>query len=308
MTQAETPRLIGAGSIFIDDIVLPDGRTYMACSGGGVLHALLGARVWDERPGLVGFVGQGLPEHTGTLIHKHFDTRGLYELPIPQMRAWQLFEEDGSRREVYRVAETEIFINGPGPEHLPDVYRDAAGVYLLQGYEGIRRWREVLDGLVLWEPLQQVMLPQNRALMRETLRACRIEIVSPNLVEAQAVYGLETPQDLANALLDDGAQVVALRMGPRGSLVAARETGTRWLIPAAAVPAVVDQTGAGNTYCGGLLAGLLQGHELAQAGAMAAAAASFCIEQVGALDPEMVQTAERDRRYAAVLAGISPAG
>ncbi|MEP6989069.1 MAG: PfkB family carbohydrate kinase, partial [Chloroflexota bacterium] len=254
MTSVQSPSLVGVGAVFIDDIVLPSGQTYMARLGGGVVHALMGASIWDERPGIVATVGQGLPDASSQVLHQHLDTRGLVQLDIPQIRAWQLFEEDGTRRELYRVKETLPFIRGAQPEHFPDVYAESQGFYLLQGTEEIRRWRNALKGFVLWEPLQQIMTNENAASIRAVLHDCPIDVISPNLVEAQAVYGDRSPDELVDVMLDDGAQCVALRMGALGSIVGDQD-GNRHHIGAVAINSIVDQTGAGNTYCGGLLAG-----------------------------------------------------
>lgn len=299
--STSTPRLVGIGGVFIDDIVLPTGQTYMAELGGGVVHALMGAAVWGERPGICAPVGQGLPQAAHDHLHNALDTQGLYTLPIPQIRAWQLFEEDGSRRELYRVRETVPFIRGPQPTDLPECYRASQGYYLLQDFEGIRAWREKLSSLVLWEPLQQIMLPENSQDLRTVLQQVNINIISPNLIEAQAIYGALSPEDLATAMLDDGAEIVALRMGEQGSLVVDRETGIRHYIPAAKVQQIVDQTGAGNTYCGGLLWGILAGKGLREAGTAGAVSASFCLEGVGVLDPTQIDHTERDRRYQTLL-------
>jgi hypothetical protein len=45
-SELDKPRMIGIGAVFIDDIVLPSGQTYMGQLGGGVVHALMGAAVW----------------------------------------------------------------------------------------------------------------------------------------------------------------------------------------------------------------------------------------------------------------------
>lgn len=293
--------MVGVGAVFIDDIVLPSGQTYMGQLGGGVVHALMGAAVWDERPGIVALVGQGLPETARTKLEKHLDTRGLHYLDLPQIRAWQLFEEDGTRRELYRVQDTVPFIAGAQPEHLPDVYCASPGFYLLQGFEGIRAWSSVLNGFVFWEPLQQIMTPGSREALCSVLQECRIDLVSPNLVEAQAVYGHLPPDDLVNALFNDGAPRVALRMGAAGSLVADRETGERYQVGVADARQIVDQTGAGNTYCGGMLWGIMTGKGLRAAAAAGAVSASFCLESVGVLNPAIVEHVERDCRYAALL-------
>lgn len=291
-----TPRLVGVGAVFIDDIVLPTGQTFMGRLGGGVVHALMGAAVWGERPGIVAVTGQDLSEGARQCLERHFDTAGLHQLPLPQMRAWQIFEEDGTRRELYRVRETDPFTRGAAPEHLPPHYRNSAGFYLLQGFEGIRAWRAALPGIILWEPLQQVMIPGNRQQLRAVLQNCQIDIISPNLAEAQAVYGDLPPDDLLNALFEDGAHIIALRMGEKGALVGNRANSERHHSGAYPVQKVIDQTGAGNSYCGGFLQGVLQGHSLAEAAAMGAVSASFCLEHIGVLDISLITLQERNLR------------
>jgi hypothetical protein len=255
----------------------------------------MGASVWDERPGIAALAGYDLPQAIRQRLEKHFDMRGLHVLDLPQIRAWQIFETDGTRRELFRVQVTEPFTRGAQPHHLPESYHASRGYYLLQGFDDIGKWAAQLEGLIFWEPLQQIMQPGSHRLLRAALQSAHIDIISPNLLEAQAVYGLKQPEALATAMLEDGAQAVVLRMGPDGSLVANRDSHT--YIPAVPVALVVDQTGAGNTYCGAMLAGMVQGKALGNAARMGAVAASFCIEQRGVLDPEQIDPIERDRRY-----------
>jgi sugar/nucleoside kinase (ribokinase family) len=299
---AAPPPVVGVGGVFIDDIVLANGETRMGTLGGAAVHAMMGAALWGQKPGIAAPVGTGLPAACRRFLDARLDTAGLVALATPQVRAWQLFEDDGSRRELYRVADPRPFIEGLVPAQVPARYLRAPGLYLLQGFEGVRRWRRRARGLVLWEPLQQVMVKGARRALAAALRAASPGIVSPNLAEARAVYGIQSPEGLVEALLGDGARVVALRMGAEGSLVA--DAAQRIVVPAVRVPRVVDATGAGNTYCGALLAGLVAGAGLARAAAMGAVAASFCIEDWGVLDPRRVPGRERDRRLAAVLPRI----
>lgn len=289
------PDLIGVGAIFIDDIVLPDGRTFMAQVGGGVIHALMGAVLWGERPGLCAFAGNDLAPEVSAFLARHLDLRGLITLDIPQARTWQVFEWDGTRRELHRVRDTTLFVAGAQPHHMPEVYEQTKAFYLLQDFDGIRRWSSQVPGLTLWEPNALVMQPENRARFCAALRECPVSAVSPNLQEAQVIYGDLPPDGLVDKMLQEGAKIVALRMGAAGSLVA--NASARHMIPAVHVQQVTDQTGAGNTYCGAFLLGLLRGKTLLEAGAMGAVAASFCIETVGVLNPGSVDTVERDRRY-----------
>ena len=297
MSSSPAPRVVAVGAIFIDDIVLPDGTTYMAQLGGGVVHAAMGAAMWGERPGLVALAGHDLPDSIHRYLEQHLDTTGLHFLDVPQIRAWQIFEADGTRRELYRVSITEPFTQGAQPEHLPATYAQSQGAYLLQDFEGIRAWRAAFQhSIIVWEPSQQIMVRGNHAQLRAALQAVPVDVISPNHAEAQAIYGIDQPEALVNALLEDGARAAALRMGPEGSLVASHRDGHPVHIPAVRVK-VVDQTGAGNAFCGALLAGLVQGKSLHEAAAMGAVSASFCIEQQGILHPERVVEKEREVRY-----------
>jgi adenosine kinase len=55
-------------------------------------------------------------------------------------------------------------------------------------------------------------------------------------------------------------------------------------IPSAPAVREVDPTGAGDAYRAGLVAGLLRGLELEQAGRVASLAATYAVEQVGTVE------------------------
>ncbi len=292
----EAPLLVGVGSIFIDDVVQASGETRMGQLGGGVTHAMMGAALWGERPGLIALAGTGLPDEALAFLSRHCDLSGLHMLDQPQARWWQLFEHDGSRRELARVDDMLVFELGPRPERLPPEYETSGTFYVITDFEGIIGWRQATSARLLWEPLQQIMISANSDLFRQTLGECGAQIVSPNLKEARAIYGELSAEALVNAMLADGAEAVALRMGEDGSIVADAAQGMHH-IPALPVPRIIDQTGAGNTYCGALALGMAQGRELAEAGCMGAVSASFCLETYGTVDPDHVHLNERDRRW-----------
>ncbi len=76
------------------------------------------------------------------------------------------------------------------------------------------------------------------------------DLFCPNLSEAQTITGLEEPQAVAQALLEMGMRrVVALKMGPEGSLVVSK-SGEAYRVPTPVVEAV-DGTGAGDAFIAG---------------------------------------------------------
>jgi sugar/nucleoside kinase (ribokinase family) len=302
MTDRSAPNIIGVGAIFIDDIVLPDGTTHMNRLGGGVVHAMMGAALWEEYPGLVALAGNDLAIENIEYLRQYMDLRGLFTLEIPQIRAWQIFENDGTRTELYRVKDTAQFINGATPSHYPNDYTNSKGLYLLQDFDGIRAWSQHLtEKILLWEPNANSMLPENRRQMRDVLHKSDIDIVSPNLDEARKLYGNLTPEKIIDALFDDYANIVVLRMGGDGSLIAKRNSNIKYEIGVVKELNILDQTGAGNTYCGAFLTGILRDKSLMEAGVMGAVAASFCMESVGVLSPVSIDQMLRDIRYMQLL-------
>ncbi len=293
----ESPAYVCVGGIIIDDIVQPDGQTRMGVLGGGVTHAAAGMLIWGQRAGIFACAGYDLPDEARQRLERDFDTRGLLVLDLPQARAWQLFEWDGKRTEIFRVEVLEPFVYAPTPERLPAAYHRAGAVYLLTDAAPLPAWRALFPRApLLWEPLQQYMVAQNAGEFRAGLPL--VDIVSPNYLEAAQVYGDDDPAALVRAMLADGVQVAVLRMGAEGSLVGQRGQETLLRVPAVPVPEVIDQTGAGNTYCGAFLVGWVETGDLLTAACYGAVAASFSLEVTGVADPPPDLEQQRARRYA----------
>lgn len=284
------------GSVFIDDIVYPDGRTRMGVLGGGAVHGAAGMAVWGERPGLAARVGTGLPEDIGPFLRRHFDIDGLAPLDYPQIRAWQVFEDDGTRRELMRVDIVQPFQDGPAPHELPAAWQEAKALYMVLDGTNFMRWRNhYRKPLTLWEPNQPYMVAKHAADFKRVLS--RAGMVSPNIQEARAIFGFLNPESLVSEMLANGAETAVLRMGVEGSLVATRSAPKPLYIPAVPVEKVEDVTGAGNTYCGAFLVGWLRTGSVLQAGRWGAVAASFCIETNGVIDLSREDLVpERDKR------------
>lgn len=90
------------------------------------------------------------------------------------------------------------------------------------------------------------------------------------------------------------AEIVVTTLGRGGSRIATRNGIVE--IPPAPARTEIDPTGAGDAYRAGLVAGLLRGLELAEAGRVASLAATYVIEQVGTMEHSYT-SAEFSRRY-----------
>jgi sugar/nucleoside kinase (ribokinase family) len=218
-----------------------------------------------------------------------------------------VFEWDGRRTEIPRVDEFEPFLYQPPPDQVPAAYRRAKGVHVLREAESLPGWRTVFpDAVLLWEPPQEHMIPE----MADDFRAAisQVDIVSPNWLEAQHVYGFGDPAKLIRAMLDDGAGILALRMGEQGSIVGQRGETSCLTVPPIPVPEIVDQTGAGNTYCGGFLVGWVETGDLLKAACYGVVAASFSLEVIGVADPPANLADLRYGRYAWLAEQVAVSG
>ena len=102
----------------------------------------------------------------------------------------------------------------------------------------------------------------------------------PSLPEAQAMTGCLEPLEAARALLKYGVEVVGLKMGAAGCLVAPRY-GDAIQLPAFQVDAV-DATGAGDAFVAGFMAGIWHEWSLEKTARFANAVGALCVTGVGA--------------------------
>ena len=116
----------------------------------------------------------------------------------------------------------------------------------------------------------------------DVLRACDPLVVNES--EAAVLLGVPGAEDadqLVSGLLGLGPTSVVLTLGARGA-VAGTAAGERFEQPADPVAAVVDTTGAGDAFVGGLATVLGRGGSLAEALAHGARAAAVAVQASGA--------------------------
>jgi len=121
--------------------------------------------------------------------------------------------------------------------------------------------------------ISQVALDEMHALLPV------VNVLLPNLSEAQKLTKMTKPEDCAQTLLSKGCQAVALKLGRDGCLVGSQE-GLRH-VPGLAVEAR-DSTGAGDGFAAGFIAGRLAGLSLHSAAILGNALGAMAAARVGA--------------------------
>jgi len=299
------PSLITLSNIIIDDIVLWDGRTLMATPGGAGTHALVGMRVWvnpDEPLGIGAWVGPDFDaDQRKVMTQLAADLGGLLTRADPSARAWQIIEQDDRRHEIFRTDLGVFARNMPNPLELPARYWAARGMHLM-GNNSVLEFSETVAAIKRLAPQAVLVAEPSPEQVSAPLVAYQhllpnLSVFSPDIDHARRLTGQSDPHAIVQALLDAGAPSVALRMGAQGSLVCER-SGAAWHIPAVPPKAIVDVTGAGNAYCGGMTVALAGGLPIVEASLRAAVSASFALEQFGPPHIDAAQPHERDRRMA----------
>lgn len=277
---------ISIGSIIVDDIVLPDGETRMGMFGGGTTHAVAGMRLWSDEVGLVSWLGRDFPLEMEAQLRQYFHMDGVIRRDQPSPRAWQVFEWSGHRTEIFRTDFNQFANSSPRPEEFPPAFYGARGVHLQCELAHFHGWIDLLrrtgTQVIVWEPWGEICTPAHRAVFRDILPL--VDAVSPNLEEGSRLTERHSPQEICEAMLEDGARLVALRMGAQGSIIAP-QGGPLTHIPVVKAGQIVDVTGAGNAYCGGFVVGLGETGDPVEAGLWGAVSGSLALEQFGALYP-----------------------
>jgi fructokinase len=106
-----------------------------------------------------------------------------------------------------------------------------------------------------------------------------VDVLKPCKAAAREMTGVTDYNRMADQLLNLGPKIVAITQGEDGCLIASKEK--RVQVPAFRVN-VVDTTGAGDAFMGGLSYGLLQNWDLERVGVFANACAALCCTKVGA--------------------------
>lgn len=272
--------------IIIDDIVFPEGETQMGVLGGGGpqtawgMAAALGS---GETVGLVAGIGGDLePNVLGPMRNAGVDLRGVRITDLPTPRAWQTLEEDGKRRQTWRVPMETIRPQlARNLDVLPPEYREARvfhwGVHLSESdwIEFARSLRQQ-GRLISLEPFRPPAETPSDEDLRAILAAC--DVFSPNWEELVQVAGTDDYDAILQRFRALGGQVLAVRRGADGADVWNLPEGRGVRVPAIDTT-VVDVVGAGNAFCGALVARLRDGID--EAACHASVAASYLIEQVG---------------------------
>lgn len=276
MSTTTTPEIAVVGNLIVDDVVYDDGSTRMGQAGGAVVHFALGAALWDVPVGIVSIVGNDYPsEILDRLRDRGVNLDGVRRHDGPSLRTWLLYE--GSRRRVvHRLSSPAHETMSPAVGDIPEAWSPAAVHLCPMPLHCQRAWLEHLhsetSALLSVDPF---------ALIQERTWAECVEAFA----HADALLASEDeillPVDVDQRLrwFESGVPLVFFKQGAAGGTVydATRRRVLSW---GGWCERVVEPTGAGDAFAGGLLAGLCRDEPIEQALEKAVVSASFSLESL----------------------------
>jgi sugar/nucleoside kinase (ribokinase family) len=288
--------LLVVGSVAFDSIETPGGSVDNIL-GGSAAHSSIAASFFTT-PRLVGVVGEDFPEENRRLFaERRIDVAGLQTRNGGHTFRWKgRYHQDMNTRDTLEV---HLNVLGDFDPVLPEHYRDSTHVFLANSgpvtqarvLDQVRRPKLVLaDTMDLWIETQHKEL---LALLP------RVDGLLLNDSEARQLTGEDNLIRAGHAVRRLGPKFVVLKKGEHGAMLVA-EDGV-FVVPAFPTPDVVDPTGAGDAFAGGIL-GYLDADDtpppgrLRRAMAYGTIVASLIVEDFGPRRLQRTDRAEIDHR------------
>jgi len=149
-------------------------------------------------------------------------------------------------------------------------------------FEAMETAREAGTMVSFDSNLRLKLWPLARARACTTQAVAMCDLFLPSLEDMIVLTGLSDPDAIIDWGHEKGAATVVLKLGSEGARIS--DGHKRQTIPARHVT-VRDATGAGDCFCGNLLARLAKGDDVFQAAAYANAAAALSVQGFGAVNP-----------------------
>jgi ribokinase len=259
--------------------------TEIHCGGSAANAAVALARL-GVRVGLIARIGPDswALKALHCLRDADVDAGGLQRDPVAMTGLMYVVVTPDGERTILGYRGANVFTD---PNQIREEYVQSARLFHLSGYALLaepQRSAALLTlemacrhGLtVTLDPgltISQAALDEMHALLPV------VNILLPNLREAQKLTGMTAPEDCAETLLDKGCQVVVLKLGQNGCLVSSREGF--WRVPPFTVK-TRDSTGAGDSFAAGFIAGCLGGLNWHSSAVLGNALGAITAAQVGA--------------------------
>jgi sugar/nucleoside kinase (ribokinase family) len=307
------PTFVLAGCLRRDTILPPTGRPLIDVAGGSLLYAAAGLAVWERDIGLLSRVGEDYPhEWIRSFEQRGLDTRGIRILPEPlDLRFFLAYTDPQTAQEGNPVAHfarlgltfpkslfgyqpskgtldsrTASLPSSPRPADIPKDYLDARAVHLcpmdyLAHSRLLAAFQQAQVTTTSLDPGTGYLVPAMWDEVRTMLHGLTAFLPSEEKLRALFWGKTDNLWEMAEAVGAFGCELVIIKRGGRGQLLYEADSRKRWEVPAYPTR-LADPTGAGDTFCGGFLAGYRQTYDPLRAVLYGNVSASLNMEGSGA--------------------------
>ena len=276
MTSNQSHKAVVFGSISIDKIVNKYGE-FSNVLGGSAAYALLANK--KNTCELVGVVGDDFEKKHFNLLSEHsITTNSLTQLDGNTFCWGGEYKDDFSSRKTLYVDP------GVSESYIPDLSKHSKNCpFLLLGNTAPHLQTELLNQMqskpfVLLDTFKLYINIANKEL-KALIK--RVDLFCINFNEARALSGMADAdiKEMSKAILDLGPKSLIIKDGKNGSYFFDKQNN--FSVKAFPVDKVIDTTGAGDAYIGGVLMGKMNGKNILDSMKVGAVTASFCIEGIG---------------------------
>ena len=290
--------LLVVGSVAYDTIETPTERREDVL-GGSALHFSYAASFFSPVQLVAVVGGDWEKKHTTLLESRGVDMAGLEIQQDGKTFRWTgRYHENMDDRD---TLETQLNVLGDFDPKLPEAAQRAQFVFLANGSTKTQlRVLEQLQGadLVVADTMN-LWIEIERDLLLEMLK--KVDGLLLNDSEAKQLTGEINPIAAARKVLELGPRFVIIKKGENGAMFVSQYD--IYLIPAFPTENVVEPTGAGDTFAGGMMGyiasqGKTDGEAIKQAIAYGTIVASYQVEGFGADKLEQISREDIEERLA----------
>ena len=290
--------LVVVGSVALDSVQTPSEKRENVLGGSAVYFSYAASFFTKVR--LAGVVGEDWPsEHTELLRTRNIDTSGLQVIPGAKTFRWSgKYLENMNDRETLDV---QLNVLAQAHPELPEQYKrcrflflanaaPAAQMQVLEQCPGAQL--TVADTMDLW-------INNERESLMELLG--KIDGLVLNDSEAKLLTGDSNLVRAGHAVREMGPSFVVIKKGEHGAMFFSKHE--TYVMPAYPTADVVDPTGAGDSFGGGMMGylaeqGNFEPKTLKEALAYGTLAASFTVEDFSLDRLKNIDREDIDKRLA----------
>ncbi|TVS12027.1 MAG: sugar kinase [Planctomycetaceae bacterium] len=240
--------LLVVGSIALDSVDTPQESRGDLLGGSAVYFSYAASYFTSVR--LVGAVGEDWPsEHTALLQSRQIDTGGLQVVAGGETFRWRgkYFTNMNDRE----TLEVQLNVLGDFEPKVPDEFRRSPFVFLANGSPVMQRkvLEQCIGPRLVVADTMDLWIREEQSDLMELL--ARIDGLVLNDSEAKLLTGEENLVIAGNKVRQFGPKFVVIKKGEHGAMFFSEfET---YVLPAFPTAVVVDPTGAGDSFAGGMM-------------------------------------------------------